>query len=327
MRLDELAKTIDAELVGDGAIEISAVATLEKAISGQVSFLANPKYARQLDATQASAVIVATKVDVENKPLLKSKDPYLSLCKAIVALHGYRKHPFKGVHPKAYVDPTATVGEGTVVYPGAFIGPGAKVGKDCVIYASTAIYDGCVVGDRVIIHANTTIGSDGFGYASSGGVHHKIPQIGNVVIEDDVEIGAGTTIARGALESTVIGKGTKIDGQVMIGHGVKVGPGCVLVAQVGIAGSTTLGKYVTMAGQVGVAGHLNIGDMVTVGAQSGIMFDVEPNQTIVGSPAMPAQQARRVYSWFTKLPEIAERLKALEEQMAELSESGDTPLA
>jgi UDP-3-O-[3-hydroxymyristoyl] glucosamine N-acyltransferase len=327
MRLDELAKQIDAELVGDGAIDVSGVATLENARSGQLSFLGNPKYAKQLETTQASAVIVALKVAAENRPLLKAKDPYLSLCKAIVALHGYRKHPFKGVHPQAHVDPTATIGEGTVVYPGAFVGPGAKIGRDCVIYASVAIYNDCVLGDRVIVHANTTIGSDGFGYASSGGIHHKIPQIGNVVIEDDVEIGAGTTIARGALESTTIGKGTKIDGQVMIGHGVKVGPGCVLVAQVGIAGSTTLGKYVTMAGQVGVAGHLEIGDMVTVGAQSGIMFDVEPNQTIVGSPAMPAQQARRVYSWFTKLPELAERVKELEHQIQELADSGDTPLA
>jgi len=327
MRLDELAKQIDAELVGDGGIDVKSVATLENARPGQLSFLGNPKYAKQLETTQASAVIVGLKVGAENRPLLKAKDPYLSLCKAIVALHGYRKHTFKGVHPQAHVDPTAEIGENTVVYPGVYVGAGVKIGSNCVVYASAAIYDGCVIGDRVIIHANTSIGSDGFGYASSGGVHHKIPQIGNVVIEDDVEIGAGTTIARGALESTTIGKGTKIDGQVMIGHGVTVGPGCVIVAQVGIAGSTTLGKYVTMAGQVGVAGHLEIGDMVTVGAQSGIMFDVEPNQTVVGSPAMPAQQARRVYSWFTKLPELAERVKELEQQMQEMAESGDTPLA
>lgn len=327
MRLDELAKTIDAELIGDGSVEVSAVATLENAAAGQISFLSNPKYAKQLDTTLASAVIVGPKQEATGRTLLRAKDPYYSLCKAIVALHGHRKHPHLGIHPKAHVEPTAKVGAGTTIYPGAYIGANVVIGQHCTIYPSACIYENCIIGDRVIIHANTTIGVDGFGYATHQGIHNKIPQIGNVIIEDDVEIGAGTTIARGALESTVIGKGTKIDGQVMIGHGVKVGPGCVLVAQVGIAGSTTLGKYVTLAGQVGVAGHLSIGDLVTIGAQSGIMFDVEPNQTIVGSPAMPAQQARKVYLWFTKLPELVERIKELEQQMQELSDSGDTPLA
>jgi UDP-3-O-[3-hydroxymyristoyl] glucosamine N-acyltransferase len=330
MRLDELARQIEAELVGDGSADVTSVATLADAHAGQVSFLANPKYAAEVETTKASAVIVANRGKVPGDgrvALLKSKDPYYSFTRALVLLHGHRTHPHAGVHPGAHVEPTATIGEGTTVYPGAYIGARATIGRECVIYPNVSIYDDCRLGDRVIVHAGTVIGCDGFGYATHEGVHHKIPQIGNVVIEDDVEIGGNCTIARGALESTRIGAGTKIDGLVMIGHGVQVGRGCILVAQVGISGSTTLGNYVVAAGQAGIAGHLSIGDQARVGAQAGVMMDVEPEADMHGSPAMPAQQARRVYALFTKLPELAERIKALEEQVKELADSGDTPIA
>jgi UDP-3-O-[3-hydroxymyristoyl] glucosamine N-acyltransferase len=318
MRLDELSRQIEAELSGDGAVEVSSVATLAEAGAGQVSFIANPRYTEHFATTQASAVIVPAKGKAPGDgriPLLKSQDPYYSLSRALVVLHGHRKHPHAGVHPKAHIEPTAGVGENTVIYPGCYIGPRVNIGRDCVIYPNVSIYEDCVLHDRVIVHAGTIIGSDGFGYATHNGVHHKIPQIGNVVIEDDVEIGGNCTIARGALESTRIGAGTKIDGLVMIGHGVQVGRGCILVAQVGISGSTTLGNYVVLAGQVGVAGHLTIGDQARVGAQAGVMIDVEEKADMHGSPAMPAQQARRVYSLFTKLPELAERIKQVEEQL------------
>jgi UDP-3-O-[3-hydroxymyristoyl] glucosamine N-acyltransferase len=318
MRLDELSRQIEAELAGDGAVEVSGVATLTDARRGQLSFLANPKYAEDFAKTQASAVIIPAKGRAPGDgriPLLKSQDPYYSLSRALVLLHGHRKHPHSGASPKAHVEPTATIGENTVVYPGCYIGARVKIGRDCIIYPNVSIYEDCVLNDRVIVHAGTVIGSDGFGYATHNGMHHKIPQIGNVVIEDDVEIGGNCTIARGALESTHIGAGTKIDGLVMIGHGVQVGRGCILVAQVGVSGSTTLGNYVVLAGQAGVAGHLTIGDQARVGAQAGVMMDVEEKADMHGSPAMPAQQARRVYSLFTKLPELAERLKLLEEQL------------
>jgi UDP-3-O-[3-hydroxymyristoyl] glucosamine N-acyltransferase len=229
-----------------------------------------------------------------------------------VLLHGHRRHPFTGVHPAAHVDPTATIGENTVVYPGAYVGPDAKVGRDCVLYPNVVIYDSCVVGDRVQIHAGSVIGVDGFGYATHGGVHHKIPQVGNVTIGDDVEIGANCTIARGALVNTTIGAGTKIDGLVMIGHGATIGPGCVIVAQVGISGSTSVGKYVTMGGQVAVTGHLTIGDFATIAGRSAVMSDIEPKAKVLGMPAMPASHARRVYVAFTMLPELVDRIKKLE---------------
>ena len=259
MRLDELAERIGAELVGDPAIEVTRVNTLELAQPGEVSFLSNQKYARQIATTKASAVIVGPSETSDRVTLLRAKDPYFAFRQAVVALHGYRKHPFSGVHPAAHVDPTAQIGEGTVVYPGVYIGPGVKVGRECILYPNVVIYDGCVLGDRVIVHGGAVIGSDGYGYAFHGGVHNKIPQIGHVVLEDDVEIGANSVVARGAIGPTVIGQGTKLDAQVMVGHGVKIGPHSLLVAQVGVSGSTTIGHHATIAGQVGIAGHLKIG--------------------------------------------------------------------
>jgi UDP-3-O-[3-hydroxymyristoyl] glucosamine N-acyltransferase len=324
MRLDELAKEIGAELVGDGSVEVSSVSTLEDAQAGQVSFLSNARYAKLLDTTKASAVIVAPKTRAAGPgvAMLRAADPYFAFQKAMVKLHGHRKHPFNGVHPQAFVDPTATIGEGTTIYAGAFVGPGAKIGRDCILYPNVAVYDGCVLGDRVILQANVIIGADGYGYATNGGVHHKIPQAGNVIIEDDVEIGANSCVDRAALGSTLVGKGTKIDDLVMIGHSVKIGPGCLIVAQVGIAGSCEIGKYVVMAGQVGVAGHLNIGDKVTIGAKSGVISDIPEGQTVLGMPAMPARHSRRVYSIFTQLPELLERIKTLEQQVENLTMTG-----
>jgi UDP-3-O-[3-hydroxymyristoyl] glucosamine N-acyltransferase len=327
MRLDDLSRRIETELIGDGAVDVTGVATLADAQPGQLSFLSNPRYAADLQTTRASAVIVGERAKpLDGRPMLRAKDPYYAMCRAVVLLYGHRVHPHTGIHPRAFVEPTATIGQGTTVYPNCYIGPNVKIGRDCIIYSNVSIYNDCVLGDRVIVHAGTTIGADGFGYATNGGVHHKIPQVGIAIVEDDVEIGANCTIARGALEPTRVGAGTKIDGLVMLGHGVQVGRGCILVAQVGISGSTTLGNYVIAAGQAGISGHLTIGDQARIGPQAGVMMDIEPKTDNHGTPAMPAQQARRVYSWFTKLPEIVERVKALEEQVQELSDSGDTPL-
>lgn len=321
--LQELAAAIGAEVVGDGNITIDSASSLEEARPGQLSFLSNPKYIKQLETTQASAVVVANGVQSERVALLKSKDPYFSFRQAVVKLHGFRKHPHAGIHPAAHVDPTATIGEGSILYPGVYVGPRSRIGRDCILYPNVVVYDECLIGDRVTIHANATIGVDGYGFAThkdEHGVHahNKIPQIGNVIIEDDVEIGAGTAVSRAALESTVIGRGSKLDNLVTIGHGTRIGAHCLLVAQVGIAGSVTVGHHTTMAGQVGVAGHLKIGDAVTIAAQSGVMSDIPSQSTMIGAPAMPAHHARRVYFLFTQLPELAERIKKLEEQVGEL---------
>ncbi len=323
MRLNELAKWIGAEVVGDGSIEVNSANTLESATSGQLSFLANPKYVKQLETTQASAVVAGLNVTSDRVALLRANDPYYSFTQAVVILHGHRKHPHQGVHPQAHVDPTATVGEGTVIYPGCYVGPGVRIGRDCILYPNVVVYEKCVLGDRVTIHAGTIIGQDGYGYATHGGEHHKIPQVGNVIIEDDVEIGANCAIERATLGSTVIGKGNKWCDLIAIGHGTKVGPHGLLVAQVGIAGSTTVGHHVTIGGQAGLAGHLKIGDNVTIAAQAGVMNDVPDQSTILGAPGMPASQARRVYTHFMQLPELVDRIKKLEQAMDELSSTGE----
>jgi UDP-3-O-[3-hydroxymyristoyl] glucosamine N-acyltransferase len=327
MRLDELAKALNAELAGDGAVDVRSVATLEDAGEGQVSFLSNRRYRDLLETTRASAVIVHPSFSSTRVALLKAMDPYFAFAKAVELLHGHRKHSFAGVHPRANVDPTAKIGENTTIYPGVFVGPRCRIGRDCILYANACIYDGTVIGDRVIIHSGAVIGVDGFGFATQKGVHHKIAQVGHVVIEDDVEIGGCTVIGRAALDTTVIGKGSKLDSLVAIGHGAKIGAHALLVAQTGIAGSVKIGHHLTTGGQVGIAGHLKIGDNVTIAAQSGVMEDVDDQTVVMGSPAMPATHARRVYTLFTQFPDIVDRIKQLEHGLEELADTGDTPLA
>ncbi|CAN5550776.1 UDP-3-O-(3-hydroxymyristoyl)glucosamine N-acyltransferase [soil metagenome] len=327
MRLDELAAKIDAEIIGgDGSVDVNSVAPLESAKSGQVAFLSNPKYAKELETTRASAVIVSKKIQANHVPLLRTADPYYAFSQAVVALHGYRRHPHQGIHPGAHVESTARVGERTVIYPGAYIGANSVVGSDCIIYPNAVIYENTSIGDRVVIHSCSVIGVDGFGFAPHEGTYHKIPQVGRVVIEDDVEIGPCCSIERAALEETRIGRGTKIDGLVVIGHATTIGPHGILVAQVGIAGSVTIGHHVTIGGQSGVAGHLKLGDYVTVAAQSGVMGDVEDKSVMLGAPAMPASHGRRVYMMMTKLPEIVERVRDLEQRLQNLEDTGDTPI-
>lgn len=323
LRLEELAHRIGATVVGDGSIEVRSASTLEDAEAGQISFLANPKYARQLETTRASAVIASPKNAAPNLTLLHARDPYFAFAQAVVILHGHRQHPHVGIHPKAHVDPTATIGQGTVVYPGVFIGPRVRIGQDCILYPNVVVYDDCVLGDRVIIQANATIGGDGFGYATHKGEHFKIPQVGNVVIQDDVEIGANTAIDRAALGSTVIGQGTKLDNLVAVGHGTQIGPHGLVVAQVGIAGSVMIGHHVTLAGQVGIAGHLKIGDNVTIAAKGGVMSDVPDQSVLMGQPVMPLPHARRVYAAFMQLPDLVKRVKALEAAAGKATDEED----
>jgi UDP-3-O-[3-hydroxymyristoyl] glucosamine N-acyltransferase len=312
MKLAELAQHIAAELVGDPDLDVTSVAGLEEAGPGQLSFLSNARYHAEFAATKATAVIVPTKIETGPAALLRCKDPYYAFAQAMVLLHGHRRHPHAGVHPSAHVDPTATVGENTVVYPGAFVGPRAKVGRDCVLYPHSAVYDDCVLGDRVSLHAGAVIGADGFGYATHGGVHHKIPQVGRVVVGDDVEVGANAVIARGAVGDTTVGAGTRIDALVMIGHGATLGRGCLIVAQTGIAGSVTIGNYVVMGGQSAATGHLSIGDQAILAARTAATNDVPAKAVVMGAPALPIARGRRAVVVFGQLPELSARVRKLE---------------
>lgn len=324
---------------GDAGRVIHAVATLEDARPSDITFLANRKYEKMLATTQAGAVIVSNEQAVpESLTVLRVRDPYEANARVMIYLHGFRKHRFKGTSPRAQVDPEARIGENAaiahgvtveahaeigrnvVLYPGVYVGPGCKLGDDCVLYPNVVIYDGCILGNRVTIHAGTVIGEDGLGYAPVGETWHKIPQVGIVEINDDVEIGANCAIDRATLGRTIIGEGTKFSDLIAIGHGTRVGPHCMFVAQVGIAGSVVVGRHVTMAGKAGIAGHLNIGDNAQVAAMAGVMRDVPAGTKVLGAPAMEMSEAKRVLNVYTRLPELKDRIKTLEGELAELRE-------
>jgi len=342
MTLDELALRIGASVRGDGSAVVDGCAGLEEAGAGHVSFLANRKYARLLSQTQAAAVIVSEEdaQQATGQTCLIAQDPYFAFREAVVALHGFREHPTPVDMPnglsQAVVDPTAQVGpdsclypmvyvakdakigERCVIYPYCFIGPGAVIGDDCVLFPNVTVYDGCVLGDRVALHSGCVIGQDGFGYATHEGQHHKIPQIGNVVIEDDVEMGACCVVDRATVGSTRIGQGTKFSDLVAIGHGAAVGSHNLIVAQVGIGGSTQTGQYVVIGGQVGVAGHLKIGDMAQIAAKSGVADDLPANGQYGGHPALPFNQTKRSFVAVARLPEIMQEFRKLQKRVEQL---------
>lgn len=329
----EIAEHVHGRVVGSEAVVISEASTLDNAGPGQITFLSNPKYATKVAATQAAAVLVAAPVNTSAVQIV-TEDPYYAFMQVVVLLHGHREHPAVGLSPKADIAPSAQLGQGTqvgafvsigenavvgencYVYPGACVGPNVRIGNDCIIYPNAVIYDGCQLGDRVIVQSNASVGQDGFGFATHKGTHHKIPQIGRVVLEDDVEIGAGCVVERGTLEDTVIGAGSKIGDAVAIGHGAKIGPHCLLVPQAGIAGSAVLGHHCVLGGQVGIVGHIKIGNMVKIGAKAGVIGDVPDGATIVGTPAIDAGKARRAYSLIEYLPEMKKKIKELERKVA-----------
>ncbi len=344
-KLGELAEYVGGRVCGDANVLIKSAATLGRAEKGDISFLANRKYEKQLHSTKASAVIVGKEIGDTKVPLLVADDPYFAFMQIMVMLHGHRKHKKVGISPTASISDSAKIGadchihdfvtitddarigNGCIIYPGAYIGERVQIGNDCIIYPNAAIYDGCKIGNRVIINANSTIGEDGFGYASHKGIHHKIPQTGNVVIEDDVEIGACCGIERGTLGDTVISQGSKLGDLVTIGHGAKIGPHCLLVAQVGIAGSTTLGHHCIVGGQVGIVGHINIGNNVMIGAQAGVINNISDGKIVLGAPAIDANQAKRAYSMIQYLPDMRRNIRELQQQMEQVAdylESGST---
>jgi UDP-3-O-[3-hydroxymyristoyl] glucosamine N-acyltransferase len=349
MKLNKLAEMLGGELTGDGEKVIRGLASLEDAGDQDVSFLANIRYAGQMKSTRAAAVIVAKDYDGPGEGLIRCDDPYFAYREAMVAFYGFRKPPFSGVAPTAEIDPSAEIAEnvtigpfvticgdvkiaaGTVLYPGVFVGPNCRIGADCVLYPNVAMYDRTILGDRVTIHAGSSIGQDGFGYATHPRdgvvVHDKIPQAGWVELENDVEIGACCAIDRATMGPTIIGAGTKFSNLVAIGHGTKMGTHCLMVAQSGIAGSTMVGNYCVFAGQAGVVGHIRIGDGVRVGAQAGVTNDLEAGAEVLGSPAIPRADARRVLMATTRLPELRNTVKKLIKQVEALQDRLDREAA
>jgi UDP-3-O-[3-hydroxymyristoyl] glucosamine N-acyltransferase len=336
--LGELARRLECTVEGDAAIEIRRVAKIEEAGPGDLTFLANPKYASKLAETQASAVIMSAGPLQAPCAVLRSPSPYLTFARAAQALSPVAA-PLPGIHPQAVVaadasvDATATVGPyavigsgttigaRTIVHPHVVIGDGTMVGADCILYPHVSIRERCLVGDRVIVQNGAVIGSEGYGFAPRpDGTHEKIPQTGPVVIEDDVEIGANTTIDRPAVGETRIMSGTKIDNLVQIAHGVVVGRNTLLAAQVGIAGSTVVGESVMMGGQVGVSGHLTIGDRVKLAAKTGVTGPIDADAYMSGYPMMDTQEWRRSHVVVRKLPEMRKQLLALEERMKKIEE-------
>ena len=338
--LGAIAAALGAELQGDADRVIDGAAPLDSAGESQLSFFSNAKYAGQLAATRAGAVLL-TAADAAKAPagaaLLISRNPYRDFALTVARHFDRRPRPAAGVHPSAQVHPSATVhpsasvgplavveagasvGARSAVHGLAYVGPGCVVGEDCVLYPHSVLYDGCRLGNHVIIHAGAVLGADGFGFAPDPPKGYvKVPQLGWVEVEDFVEIQANACVDRGALGATLIRRGAKIDNLVQIAHNVEVGEHSVIAALVGISGSTKLGKWVTFAGQSSAAGHLTIGDQAVITGQAGAGKDVPAKAMVSGSPAQPMLEHHRGLVEMKKLPELKRRVKDLEAKLAEL---------
>ncbi len=337
----QIAERLDCRLEGDADVEIVRVSGIQQAQRGDLTFVANAQYVAQLATTQASAVILGGGKSIEVPAgcvVLRTDDPYSAFARAL-ELFAAHPAPATGVHPLASIAADATIGEDvsigpfvtigsgaavgarTVIHPNVVIGPGTRVGEDCVIHSQVSLRDRVVLGDRVRLHDGVVVGSDGYGFArQKDGTHLKIPQHADVVIEDDVEIGANSTIDRPAVGETRIGAGTKVDNLVHIAHGVVLGRRVLLAAQVGIAGSTTVEDDVMMAGQSGVTGHVRIGKGARVGAKSAVLHSVEPGGFVTGHPAIEHPEWKKAAVAFRHLPAMKRRIEELEHRLAELEE-------
>ncbi len=337
----ELAKLVRGELAGDGATTISGVSGIKEAGGGDIAFVADPKYAEYLKSTAASAVIRSSGVE-SNLPSIVVDNPYLAFVKVMnLFVQSADSAIEPGVHDSALVDPTAELGQNVSIGPFCMIGPGSRVGEntkilfgcyigsgvsigtDCLIYPNVTIREKCEMGNRVILHPGAVIGADGFGYIPDGERHVKVPQIGNVVLEDDVEIGANTAIDRATTEVTRIQAGTKIDNLVQVAHNCLIGKNGIVAGQAGISGSAKLGDNVIAGGQAGIVGHIEVGDRVIMGAQAGITKSIPADTTVSGYPAREHRLARKIYVYTARLPELYERVKELELRLAELSKTKD----
>ncbi len=331
MKLKELALMLDGEAAGDPETEIRGAAGIHEVKEGEATFLANTRYLRECAESKASCVIVRNLIPDMGKPQIIAKNPLYAFARL---LEHFYVAPYKSagissaafvsqkarignnvsIHSFVFISDNAVVGDDTVLYPGVFVGEDTVIGKQCLLHPNVTVREKVRIGNRVIIHAGSVVGADGFGYVMEDGRHHKIPQVGGVIIEDDVEIGANVTIDRATTGNTFIGKGTKIDNLVQIAHNVRIGEHSIIVSQVGIAGSTEIGNYVVLGGQVGVADHAKIDDGAMVGAQSGVFGHLEKG-IHSGSPTIPHRDWLKSVSLFGKLPELHKKIKELEEKI------------
>jgi len=327
-----LAKLIGAEVVGDGSVILTGIAPADGAASGDLTFAEKPSYLAAAEASQASAILVPQGFESATKVLIRVKDARIAIAKVLPLFFPAEKIA-AGIHASAVVDATAKIdatasvgphcvvgagvslGKNSVLMGGNHIGRDCQLGEDVCLHPNVVLYARTQIGNRVSIHAGTTIGSDGYGYVFDQGRHRKMLQVGNVVIHDDVEIGSNTSIDRGALGSTVIGQGTKIDNLVHVAHNVVMGRHCLIMGQVGFAGSTQLSDYVVIASQSGIGGHLKLGAQSTIGAKSGVMRDVAAGDTVLGYPSSSDKQAKRQWIAVSKMPEALRRLRTLERRM------------
>lgn len=344
-----LAELVRGAVRGDSSRLITGAAGLDQAGPGDVTYIVDEKHLSGLKTTQAGACILAKKfapntTDVTNPILILVEDALDSFLIALQEFRPRTTRPAIEVSAEAHVSPTAIcgadcsiqagaticdgarIGTGCDIYPGVYVGPGCQIGDNCVLYPNVVLYPGVILGNRVIIHSGAVLGADGFGYRFREGRFEKIPQLGSVEIQDDCEIGANATIDRGMIGATVIGRGTKLDNLVMIGHNCQIGQHNAFASQVGLAGSVTTGDYVRMAGQVGIADHVHIGQAAVVGAKAGVHNDLAAAQSYLGAPARPEGEAIRILMAQTKLPDMRKQLRELEQQVAALQKQLETLL-
>jgi UDP-3-O-[3-hydroxymyristoyl] glucosamine N-acyltransferase len=340
MKLRELAELIGGRISGNPEVEISGVSGIEEAKEGDITFLLDKKKLNEILSVNVSAVIVKEEIKELAASMLIVDNPQFTFARALEVFYikpynpsGISDKAFIGdgvqmgddisVHPLAYISSNVILGARVTVSPGVYIGQGVSIGDDSILYPNVTIKENVKIGKKVIVHSGAVIGSDGFGYVLEKGIHYKIPQVGGVIIEDDVEIGVNVVIDRATFGNTIIGCGTKIDNLVQIAHNVKIGKKCIIVSQVGISGSVEIGDGVVLAGQVGVRDHIKIGDGAMIGAQSGIGTDIPDGQIYSGSPAIPHKTWLRSQSIYAKLPEYVKRLQKLERKLQKEGQSDD----
>ena len=334
--LAEIAKIISGEVVGDKNLIVTGFSGIQDAKEGDITFLANPKYISLSKKTKATVIITSRDIKIPGKSIIRTDNPSLAFSDLIVAMSGDSMHPFKGVHksafigddciigknvsigPFAIIENEAKIGDNTIIYGGSYVGYQTAIGKDCLIYPNITIRERVFIGDRVILHSGTVIGSDGFGYVPIEGRHKKIPQVGTVKIEDDVEIGANVTIDRARFDQTVIGKGTKIDNLVQVAHNVVMGENCIIISQVGISGSCNIGKGAILAGQVGTAGHIKIGEGAVIFSRSVATKSIPAFAQVLGYPARPHKEAKRIHAHTQRLPRYVKMIEELQKKVQQL---------
>ncbi len=334
----QIADFIGGKVEGDDNASVNTFAKIEEGKKGAISFLSNPKYTHYIYSTESSIVLVNEDMVFDqpvNTTLIRVANAYECVAK-LLQMYEAAKPKKKGIDSKASIAQSATigkdvyvgafacigenavVGDNTIIYPHAVVGDGVKIGDNCIIYPNVTIYEGCQIGNRVTVHAGSVIGADGFGFAPNAEGYDKIPQIGIVTIEDDVEIGANTCIDRSTMGSTIIRKGVKLDNLIQVAHNVEIGENTVMSAQVGIAGSTKIGSWCMFGGQVGLAGHITVGDKTFLGAQSGVPGNIKGNQTLIGTPPMEPKAYFRSQAVFRRLPEMYKQLDEIQKEIEKL---------